>query len=49
MSLNPDLIRARCVEIDTSLSRLEEIARLSRETFQLEDLRAFRTAMANLI
>jgi uncharacterized protein YutE (UPF0331/DUF86 family) len=33
MSLNPDLIRARCVEIDTSLSRLEEIGRLSRETF----------------
>ena len=33
MSLNPDLIRARCVEIDTSLSRLEEIARLPRETF----------------
>lgn len=33
MSLNPDLIRARCVEIDTSLRRLEEIGRLSRETF----------------
>jgi uncharacterized protein YutE (UPF0331/DUF86 family) len=33
MSLNPDLIRARCAEIDTSLSRLEEIGRLSRETF----------------
>ena len=33
MSLNPDLIRARCAEIDTSLSRLEEISRLSRETF----------------
>ncbi len=33
MSLNPDLIRARCVEIDISLSRLEEIACLSRETF----------------
>ncbi len=33
MSLNPDLIRERCVEIDTSLSRLEEMGRLSRETF----------------
>ncbi len=33
MSLNPDLIRARCAEIDTSLSRLEDIGRLSRETF----------------
>lgn len=33
MSLNPDLIRARCAEIDTSLSRLEELGRLSRETF----------------
>lgn len=33
MSLNPDLIRARCTEIDTSLSRLEAIGRLSRETF----------------
>ena len=33
MSLNPDLIRARCTEIDTSLSRLEEIGHLSRETF----------------
>ncbi|CUQ67040.1 type VII toxin-antitoxin system HepT family RNase toxin [Candidatus Nitrospira inopinata] len=33
MSLNPDLIRARCAEIDLSLSRLEEIGRLSRETF----------------
>lgn len=33
MSLNPDLIRARCAEIDTSLNRLEEIGHLSRETF----------------
>ncbi|MBX3320633.1 MAG: DUF86 domain-containing protein [Nitrospira sp.] len=33
MSLNPDLIRARCTEIDISLSRLEELGRLSRETF----------------
>lgn len=33
MSLNPDLIRARCAEIDTSLSRLEDIGRRSRETF----------------
>ena len=33
MSLNPDLIRARCGEIDSSLSRLEEFRRLSREQF----------------
>jgi len=33
MSLNPDLIRARCAEIDASLARLEEFQRLSREQF----------------
>lgn len=33
MSLNPDLIRARCSEIDSSLARLEEFRRLSREQF----------------
>ncbi len=33
MTLNPDLIRARCAEIDASLSRLEELRRLPRETF----------------
>ncbi|NJN69069.1 MAG: hypothetical protein HC801_01290 [Nitrospira sp.] len=33
MTLNPDFIRARCAEIDTSLSRLEELRRLPRETF----------------
>lgn len=33
MSLNPDLIRARCAEIDSSLNRLEEFHRLSREQF----------------
>lgn len=33
MTLNPDLIRARCVEIDASLSRLEALRHLSRETF----------------
>ncbi|MEQ1793537.1 MAG: DUF86 domain-containing protein [Nitrospira sp.] len=33
MSLNPDLIRARCAEIDLSLARLEEFRRLSREQF----------------
>jgi len=31
MSLNPDLIQARCAEIDFSLSRLDEFRRLSRE------------------
>jgi uncharacterized protein YutE (UPF0331/DUF86 family) len=33
MSLNPDLIRARCAEIDASLIRLDELRRLPRETF----------------
>lgn len=33
MSLNPDLIRARCAEIDISLNRLEEFSRLPRESF----------------
>jgi len=33
MSLNPDLIRARCGEIDSSLSRLEKFSRLSRDQF----------------
>jgi uncharacterized protein YutE (UPF0331/DUF86 family) len=33
MSLNPDLIRARCAEIDSSLNRLEEFCRLPREQF----------------
>jgi len=33
MSLDPDLIRARCAEIDSSLVRLEEFRRLSREQF----------------
>lgn len=33
MTLNPDLIRARCAEIDASLSRLEALRSLSRETF----------------
>ena len=33
MTLNPDLIRARCEEIDTSLSRLEALRPLAREAF----------------
>jgi uncharacterized protein YutE (UPF0331/DUF86 family) len=33
MSLNPDLIRARCAEIDASLIRLDELRHLPRETF----------------
>lgn len=33
MNLNPDLIRARCAEIDASLIRLDELRRLPRETF----------------
>ncbi len=50
MSLNPDLIRARCAEIDTSLSRLEEIGRLSRETFlsnqDIRDVACYRLLIA---
>ena len=33
MTLNPDLIRARCTEIDVSVNRLETLRQLSRETF----------------
>jgi uncharacterized protein YutE (UPF0331/DUF86 family) len=33
MSLNPDLIRARCAEIDSALVRLEAFRSLSREQF----------------
>lgn len=33
MNLNPDLIRARCAEIDASLIRLDQLRHLPRETF----------------
>lgn len=33
MSLNPDLIRARCSEIDASLIRLDQLRQLPREAF----------------
>ena len=33
MSLNPDLIRARCAEVEESVSRLERFKRLSRSEF----------------
>ena len=33
MSLNPDLIRARCAEIDASLIRLDQLRQLPREAF----------------
>jgi uncharacterized protein YutE (UPF0331/DUF86 family) len=33
MTLNPDLIRARCTEIDASVNRLEALRPLSREIF----------------
>jgi uncharacterized protein YutE (UPF0331/DUF86 family) len=33
MSLNPDLIWARCAEIDSSLARLEAFRSLSREQY----------------
>jgi uncharacterized protein YutE (UPF0331/DUF86 family) len=31
MSVNPDIVRARCAEIDQALARLEELRSLSRE------------------
>lgn len=48
MSLNPDLIRARCAEIDSSLARLEEFRRLSREQF-LSDQDALDIACYRLL
>jgi uncharacterized protein YutE (UPF0331/DUF86 family) len=33
MTLNPDLIRARCAEIEESLARLEQLRPLPRELF----------------
>ena len=33
MSLNPDLVRARCAEIEESVGRLERFKRLSRSEF----------------
>lgn len=48
MSLNPDLIRARCAEIDSSLVRLEEFHCLSREQF-LSDQDALDVACYRLL
>lgn len=31
MSVNPDIVRARCAEIDQAVTRLEELRSLSRE------------------
>lgn len=33
MTLNPDLIRARCAEIDASLIRRDQLRQLPREAF----------------
>jgi hypothetical protein len=33
MSLNPDLVRARCSEIEESVRRLEQFRSISREQF----------------
>lgn len=42
MSLNADLIRARCAEIEESIVRLEEFQALSVEAFlSNRDLRAY--------
>ena len=50
MSLNPDLIRTRCGEIEESLSRLERIRDLSRDRFLAEqdtlDIACYRLLVA---
>lgn len=50
MSLNPDLIRARCQEIEDSVSRLEKIAAISKGEFlknrDLQDIASYRLLVA---
>jgi uncharacterized protein YutE (UPF0331/DUF86 family) len=50
MTLNSDLIRARCAEIEESLARLEQFRSLSRETFlsnqDLLDVACYRLLVA---
>lgn len=50
MTLNPDLIRTRCNEIESSLARLERIRSLTREEFLSDqdtlDLACYRLLIA---
>lgn len=50
MKLNPDLVRARCTEIEESVSRLERFRGLSREQFFADqdtlDLACYRLLVA---
>lgn len=48
MTLNPDLIRARCAEIEESLGRLERFGAMSREAF-LADQDALDVACYRLL
>ncbi len=50
MTLNPDLIRSRCTEIEESVERLERLATLSREAFLTDqdalDIACYRLLLA---
>ncbi len=50
MSLNPDLVRARCSEIEESIERLQRFAVLSREAFLADqdtlDIACYRLLVA---
>ena len=50
MTLNPDIVRARCAEIDDSLARLEQLRSLSRDAFlsnqDLLDVACYRLLVA---
>ncbi len=50
MNLNPDLVRARCAEIEESLSRLERLCGLTREQFLADqdtlDIACYRLLVA---
>lgn len=50
MSVNPDLIRARCSEIESSLARLETFRAMPREAFlgnqDILDLSCYRLLIA---
>ena len=50
MTLNPDIVRARCAEIDDSLARLERLRSLSRDAFlsnqDLLDVACYRLLVA---
>jgi hypothetical protein len=51
VSLNADLVRARCTEIEESLSRLERFRSLPLEAFlqDVADLREFSRAVLKLL